>query len=147
MPKVQQLSETEHLATRDASVEMMAKRSVIQSERGPDLEYDVLEAEEGTPEIYVDGFTGLTFSVSTVRLDLYSVIGFTTEDDKKIEQRLLKLRLVLPTVNFLDLCKKSLESMRGNKEAISKSLESYGDQLRQHIMTAAAEPSDSKKET
>ncbi len=128
-------------------IEPMTKRSVIQSERGPDLEYDVLEAEDGTPEIYVDGFTGLTFSVSTVRLDLYSVIGFTTEDDKRIEQRLLKLRLVLPTVNFLDLCKKSLVSMRGNEEAISKSIESYGDQLRQHLMIAAAEPSDSKKET
>ena len=126
---------------------MMAKRSVIQSERGPDLDYDVLEAEEGTPEIYVDGFTGLTLSVSTVRLDLYSVIGFTTEDDKRIEQRLLKLRLILPTVNFLDLCKKSLESMRGNEEAITKSIESLGDQFRKHMMTATAEPSDSKKET
>ena len=126
---------------------MMAKRSVIQSERGPDSDYDVLEAEEGTPEIYVDGFSGLTFSVSTVRLDLYSVIGFTTEDDKKIEKRLLKVRLVLPTVNFLELCKKSLESMRGNEEAISKSIESLGDQFRKHMMTATAEPSDSKKET
>ena len=125
----------------------MTKRLVIHSERGPDLEYDVLEAEDGTPEIYVDGFTGLTLSISTVKLDLYSLTGLATENDKKIEQRLLKLRLVLPTVNFLDLCKKSLESMRGSEEEINKSIANYGDQIRKHMMTATAEPTDSKKET
>lgn len=123
----------------------MTEKSLVRSERGPEGNYDLLEPEAGVPEIYVDGFVGISFSVSTIKLDLYSSTGIEHIEGKQIDRRELKLRLVMPTGNFLELCKKSLQTMPSNKESIDIAIQQYSDQLRNYFTTV--KPAESKKET
>ena len=123
----------------------MTEKSLIRSERGPDSNFDLLEPAAGVPEIYIDGFVGITFSVSTVKIDLYTSTGLKQTEGKQIDQRELKLRLVVPTGNFLELCKKSLQTMPNNKESIDIAIQQYSDQLRNYFTTI--KPAESIKET
>lgn len=123
----------------------MTEKLLIRSERGPDGNYDVVEPKAGVPEIYVDGFVGITFSVSTVKIDLYSSTGAEIAEDKLIDQRELKLRLVVPTISFLELCQKTLQTMPNNKESIDTAIQKHSDQLRDYFTTVKL--AESKKET
>ena len=122
----------------------MTKRSIIASQRDSKLNFDLLESDAGAAELYVDGFMGLTFSTSTIKVDLFSTVGTEIKDDKLIEQRELKLRLVMPTNNFLDMCQKALESTMRNEEALNNSIKNYGEQLRKFV--TVLKTSELKKE-
>ncbi len=125
-------------------IDLMTKRSIIASQRDSKLNFDLLESEAGAAELFVDGFTGLTFSTSIIKVDLFSTVGAEFKDDQVIEQRELKLRLVMPTNNFLDMCQKALESAVRNEDALNNSIKNYGEQLRK--FATVLKTSDLKKE-
>ena len=118
---------------------------VIRSERTPEANYDVLETEAGPDEIYVDGFVGQSLSAVVVRTNLYSSIDAKHEGEMVVEQRLIKLRLVMPTHAFIDMCVKTLSSFRENETALKVALDQHRDVILKRL--SAVEPAKAKKET
>ena len=93
----------------------MAEKRLVRSERKPNLNYDLLETEEGPAELYVDGFAGQTVGSSVIKTNLYTAIKTKEEGDVRVEQRMLTLRLVMPTGNFLEMCVSTLTSLKESK--------------------------------
>ena len=122
----------------------MADRIKVRSERKAGQNFDLLESEGGVDDVYVDGFAGITFSVTTVKVEMYSFLSVKVEDDTPIEQRELKFRLVMPTNNWLDMCAKALQSMHTNETKVREAINRYTENLQSYLPPTAPEKEKSE---
>jgi hypothetical protein len=68
--------------------------------------YEITNANDDVPQMYVDGFNGLLISPINSRITFYQVTGINSELKK--ERRKLHMTLVIPTVSMIDFCRKYL---------------------------------------
>ena len=122
----------------------MAEKRLVRSERKPNLNYDLLETEAGPAELYVDGFVGQTIGSSVIKTNLYTAIETKTEGDVPVEQRMLTLRLVMPTGNFLEMCVNTLTSLSKESEVLHKMLDEHQKKILRVLSTIG--PSEPGKE-
>lgn len=122
----------------------MADRIKVRSERRAGQNFDLLESEGGVDDVYVDGFAGITFSLTTVKVEMYSYLSVKVEDDTPIEQRELKFRLVMPTNNWLDMCAKALQSMHTNETKVREAINRYTEKLQSYLPPTAPEKEKSE---
>ena len=122
----------------------MAEKRLVRSERKPNLNYDLLETEEGPAELYVDGFAGQTVGSSVIKTNLYTSIETKMEGDVAVDQRMLTLRLVMPTGNFLEMCVNTLTSLKENEAVVHKMLDQHQEKILKALSTIG--PSEPGKE-
>ena len=108
----------------------MAGPRKIVSTREPGRAFDVLEPETGVPEVYADGFAGMTFSSSVMKVGLYLSTTPLQEGDITVEQRMVNVKITMPTANFVEMCIAALMSIKSNRPLLEQAL---GEQ-RQKIM-------------
>jgi hypothetical protein len=71
-------------------------------------------------DIYADGVADVMTGPAITKINFYSVESVTKNKDGKIEEKRRKsISVVMPTVSFLSLLQKSLESIKQNREALS----------------------------
>ena len=121
----------------------MAEKRLVRSERKPNLNYDLLETEAGPAELYVDGFVGQTIGGSVIKNNLYTAIETKTEGKVPVEQRMLTLRLVMPTGNFLEMCVNTLTGLKESK-VLHKMLAEHQEKILKALSTIG--PSEPGKE-
>jgi hypothetical protein len=96
----------------------MSGRKKVGQTRQEGANFDVLEPEEGVPELFVDGNVGTALSAGVVKVDFFVITGSVEEDGTQIEQRLLKHRLVMSTVAWIEFCANSMAIMRSQKDEL-----------------------------
>lgn len=116
----------------------MSGRKKVGQIRQEGANFDILEPEEGVPELYVDGSVGIAMSAGVVKLDLFVTAGSVEKDGAQIDQRLLKYRLVMPIVAWVEFCANSMVSMRSQKNELLQII----DEGRVKIAHALGEPQD-----
>lgn len=122
----------------------MAEKRLVRSERKPNLNYDLLETEAGPAELYVDGFVGQTIGSSVIKTNLYTAIETKTEGKVPVEQRMLTLRLVMPTGNFIEMCINTLISLKEGEAVVHKMLDRHQEKILKALSTIG--PSEPGKE-
>jgi hypothetical protein len=100
----------------------MAGPRKVASTREPGRAFDILEPEAGVSDVYVDGFAGMTFSSSVTKVGLYLSVTPVQDNDVTVEQRIINIRLTMPTVNFVEMCISALKSMNANRTLIEQAL-------------------------
>ena len=113
----------------------MAEKRLVRSERKPNLNYDLLETEAGPAELYVDGFVGQTIGSSVIKTNLYTAIGIKAEGKVPIEQRMLTLRLVMPTDHFIEMCINTLTSLSKESKVLHKMLAEHQEKILKALST------------
>jgi hypothetical protein len=122
----------------------MAEKRLVRSERKPNLNYDLLETDAGPAELYVDGFVGQTIGSSVIKINLYTAIEIKTEGNVPVEQRMLTLRLVMPTGNFIEMCVNTLTSLSKKSKVLHKMLAEHQEKILKALSTIG--PSEPGKE-
>lgn len=123
----------------------MAERRVVGKERAPAANYDILESEAGPDEVYVDGYVGQAITPSVIKTGFYSVIGVENEDDVLVEQRLVKIRVVMPTVNFMEMCANTLRTLATRGADVEGMLDQHRSQISK-ILSEVASGEPTKEE-
>ncbi len=95
----------------------MEGKKLIRRSREENLNFDLYEVESGVEEVYVDGSTATALSPSVAKIEFYTTAA-PDESDPKVEKRILKLRLIMPTSTWVELCAKALLSVSENRETI-----------------------------
>jgi hypothetical protein len=116
----------------------MNGRKKVREIRQEGTNCDILEPEEGIPELFVDGSVGIAMSAGVVKVDLFVSAGSVEEDGVQIDQRLLKYRLAMPMVAWVEFCANSMASMRSQKEELLQVI----DEGRAKVAHALGEPQD-----
>lgn len=111
----------------------MEERRLVRSERSVEGNYDIFEIGAGPEEMYVDGFVGQSIGASVIRTDLYSAIGIKEEGEIAVEQRLLKLRLIVPTSVFVEMCVKTLAALKSNEAQMKGAFDATRDQILNYL--------------
>lgn len=123
----------------------MKEERIIRKERRPGSNFDVLETEAGPDEVYVDGSVGNTIGPAVIKTDFFTISGFKREGEVAVEQRLVKLRLIMPTATFLEMCVKNLAALKANEATMNQVLEQQTEAIRKHISSViSAEPEKEK---
>ncbi len=120
-------------------------KRIVRKEREPDANFDVLETQAGPDEVYVDGSVGTNLSASVVKIDFFTLTGVKSEGEVSVEQRLVKLRLVMPTAVFFEFCVKSLTGFKEKKFLVQQGLDRYREGIMKHLSSVMPEDSDREK--
>jgi hypothetical protein len=107
----------------------MVKKTLVRSSREPNYTFDLFEPEEGIEELYVDGSVGMRFSPSNVKVDFYSLLDVRQENGTNVEERLVRIRLILPMDSWLEICENTLSAIRRDTGVISGALDQYTDKV------------------
>lgn len=95
----------------------------VRENRKEGANFDMLEPEEGIPEVYLDGIASTSLSVGMSKIDFYTVTGFVEKDGAQIEQRLSRYRVVMPAAAWIEFCANFTASMRSQKEEVLQGID------------------------
>lgn len=96
----------------------------ILSKRSSASNFDLFESSDGVPEVFADGFHSVALGPQIAKVSFFTVLGIGTEDSVPVEQRHIKLHLVMPVTGLLDLALQSLQLFsQGN----------VGEAMKQHV--------------
>lgn len=107
----------------------------VRENRKKGANFDVLEPEEGIPEVYVDGVIGTNLGLGMSKIDFYTVTDFVEKDGAQIEQRLLKYRVVMPAAAWIQTCANFIAAMRLQKDEVLQGI----DEVKARIESALDE--------
>ena len=106
---------------------------LVRSERLQHRSYDLLESEDGAPDIYVDGFGGQALSNAVSRIELFVIRDPKMEGDTLVEQRIIKHRLIMPTAVYVEMCAKTLGTFRKNEELIDNMAKDFREKVSRYV--------------
>lgn len=107
----------------------MGEKKVIREVRGASGTYDVLVDDDQVQDIFVDGYVGQTIGISYIQTNFYRQVDEVTKDGISIGQRLIKLRLIMPTNSFLEMCIKSLAGIAESEKQFDDAFEAYKKEI------------------
>ncbi len=95
----------------------------FRSERAPGRRYDLFGGA-AVPEVYVDGLSEIMLGAYVSRLTLHTTESLVQEGDSPVpvEQRRVKLRLVLPTPTLVEIAQLVLNNVTANAGMLSAAL-------------------------
>jgi hypothetical protein len=102
-------------------------RRILASSREPGAVFD-LYASDSAPEIFCDGASHAMVGPVVMRL-LFHVVTDVPTESRPIEQRDLRLKLVMPTHAMIDFLVKTLQALVTNKDALTEGAEKQKNAL------------------
>ncbi|MEN8214976.1 MAG: hypothetical protein ABFS56_01070 [Pseudomonadota bacterium] len=111
----------------------MGDKEKIYESRDPGQMFDLYEPTSELTELYIDGVGQIMLGTTISKVSFYSVSGFKSEDDKQIEQRDVKHRIILPTKALLDFCLNTLMKLKGSAHQLEAGLDNDKNQI-YHIL-------------
>lgn len=113
-------------------------RKPMRSERVPGRMFDLYEGDP--TEIYVDGFSGLIGGAVVSRIDFHSVLNIEEEEGFKepVEKRVLRLRLVMPTLQLIEAVANILKGMKESEPQLMASQEQVIQAMKKQLSRVEA---------
>jgi len=129
----------------------MNEQRLVRKHRAASANFDVLEPLSGLTEVYMDGYASHSLSPSVIKTDFYVVRGSSQEKPEdgqpvQVEERVVTLRMVMPTVNFVEMCLKTLSSLKQQEAAIGALLDQHTESFKRLLreVDGVADPSKSQ---
>lgn len=107
---------------------------LVRQERVQGRMYDLYEGHD-TIEVFVDGSSGAMISPAVCRMQFHTVIDVekAADSNEVIERRELKLKVVIPTPQFVEFLLNTLSAVAQNNEALLAGVEDYKQTLIRHL--------------
>ena len=113
------------------------KGATIVAGQLPSAPYELIEPEAPAEELYVDGFVGQTVSSGVIKTNLYTLAGLKQDGDAVVEQRRVRLRLVMPTANFIEMCAATLGTLRSHESDLREAFDNTRDATMRNLTPPA----------
>ncbi len=121
----------------DGSHPVVEGMRFVRSERSEGMSYDLLESASGPVEIYVDGVAATGFSAAVCRTDFFVLKEAKQEEgeegETRVEQRVVKLRLIMPTYAMLEMCFKTLNGVRDHERVLTGAIHSMAADVKRYV--------------
>ena len=88
----------------------------------------------------------MTFSSSVAKVGLYLSATPVQENDVTVEQRLVNVRLTMPTVAFVEMCVSALMSIKSNSTLIEQALNEQTNKIMSSLEVVRSSRGEEKTE-
>lgn len=103
--------------------------TLIRSDRRGAFGYDLYALDDKSDEIFVDGLSETGLAPFTTRLVFHVVDRSFEEGSVTVEQRRVRLRLVIPTPTLLEMCQLLIQSIVSNSGPVINQLKDFESKL------------------